>query len=493
MDLFLDGDGSMTKQLFRALRQAILEGRVCAGTRLPPSRDLARSHGVSRGTVVAAYELLRAHGLATGRQGSGTFVATRAEGFAPPGSMRMAGTPPQTAYARRARDVHDHATIPGRRVPGARIDFQYGMVTPSSAIQRRWCRMLAKAPAFEAPGYPNPQGLLRLRRALALHIARTRGIGCQAQDILIVSGVQQATSLAARVVLEAGDVACVEEPGYFSQRRILQMHGAQTLPGLTDADGLRVDLLGPLHPKLICVTPSHQFPTGVVLSGDRRRSLLAYARQCGAWILEDDYDGEFRQDGPPQPALKAIDEAGSVIYVGSFSKTLFAALRIGYMVLPPGLARDFVNAKWAQDFGCSTLEQALLAELIESGEYDKHLRRLSAQLREKRGIMSRILHEGLGGAAEVFPARTGMHLLVWIRGMSTAVGQALTDQAAREGLGLHPVTPCFQSPPTSAGFLMGFGGLSARQVAVGTRLFCDYVRERLPAGASRRSTIRLVG
>lgn len=492
MDLFLDGEGPVTRQLFRALREAIQEGRLAPGARLPPTRDLSLAHGVSRGTVVAAYELLRAHGLVESRTGSGTYVCRRPALALLPDRPAPAEVPPQSAFARRARSVHDHDRIPGKRVAGARIDFQYGMVTPPAGLQARWRRLLSRAKPFETSGYPPVQGLPQLRRAIASHIGRSRGVQCTPEDVVVVSGVQQAMALVARVLLEPGDIACIEEPGYIGLRRILQMHGAnlQLLP--TDADGARVDLLSAHPAKLVCLTPSHQFPTGVVLSAPRRRDVLAYAAVTGAWILEDDYDGEFRQDGPPLPSLKSIDSGDRVIYVGSFSKTLFASLRLAYMVVPPGLRRDFVNGKWAMDFGSPALEQTLVADLIESGDYDRHLRHLSRRLKAKRELLQRVLAQALGDSIEIHPARTGMHLLAWVPALTAEQGEQIIAEAARDGIGLHPVAPCFQTPPAVAGFMLGFGGLSMREVAIGASRFADYVLRHLPAGAARRRVLRAV-
>ena len=490
MDLFLDGNGPVSRQLFNAVRTAIAEGRLHPGDRLPPTRDLAAAYGLSRGTVVSAYELLRAHGLVESRTGAGTFVsrAPDARGRAAPPPARD----PQTSFARRARLAHDPARAPGKRVPGARIDFQYGMASPPSLLRARWKRLLSRAQPFGAWGYPPAAGSERLRRALALHIARSRGVLCEPDDVLIVAGVQQATSLAARVLLEPGDVACMEDPGYFGMRRILLMHGAQLRGIPVDAEGMQVEQLAGSQAKLVCVTPSHQFPTGVVLSEARRRQLVEFAAETGAWILEDDYDGEFRQDAPALPSLKAMDRDDRVIYAGTFSKTLFAALRLGYMVVPPGLRQDFIIGKWAADFGSPALEQELVAELIESGEYDRHLVQLSRRLREKRQLLLSILSEGLGAGIEVHPARTGMHLLVWVNGLGSDEAERIIAAAAADGLGLHSVAPCCFTPPHRAGFLMGFGDMSPREVAIGARRFVDLITRSLPAGAARRGLMRLV-
>ena len=393
MDLFLDGNGPLYAQLVRSLKTAMANGRIANGSRLPPSRELATTLGLSRSTVVAAYEQLRAEGFIQGKVGAGSYVTSPWPTVARPPLARRPMLA-QSAYSRRARQLHDHSELPGRRIPGMRHAFQYGLPVASPRLMSAWVRELARAAPYIRPNYPVTQGLPALREALCAHIARSRGVACLPEDLLITSGTQQAMNLVTRVLLDPGDEVVMEDPQYSSTRKIFQLHGANVTGVPVDHDGLCVDALPPHPVKLVCVTPSHQFPTGAVLSLPRRHQLLEHARQCGGWIVEDDYDGEFRHEAHAVPALQSLDRNGCVIYVGSFSKTLFPALRLGYLVMPPGLREDFIAAKWADDFGSPALEQAALAQLIAGGTYERHLAQATRKLAERRqALRDALAHE----------------------------------------------------------------------------------------------------
>lgn len=486
MDLFLDGNGSLYRQLVRALKASMANGRLPKGTRLPASRDLAVSLGLSRATVVAAYEQLRTEGLITGRVGAGSFVSTPATAtVASRTTVPRIAMDPQSAFSRRARQVHDHASIPGKPRPGVALDFQYGYATVNPALSRLWAREVARA-AHELPmHYPPSQGMPALRQAIATHIARTRGVVCGPDDVLVVAGVQQAMALVSRVLLDPGDAVVMEEPAYFGARRVLQMHGANLRCVPVDQDGLCVNRLPAETAKLVCVTPSHQFPTGAVMSLPRREALIDYANRNQAWICEDDYDGEFRQEEGALLSLQSLDRSGRVIYVGSFSKTLLPTARLGYLVMPRALREDFIAAKWAADAGSPPMEQLALASFIEQGAYDRHLRQITRRLMERRKLLQDTLAAELGDRAEVLRARTGMHLMVWLRGLDRAQGEILVTQGLRSGLGLHTVAPCYVEPPDRAGFLLGFGTLSPRDLVEATRRFAALVHS-VPAGSGRR-------
>jgi GntR family transcriptional regulator/MocR family aminotransferase len=486
MDLFLDGNGSLYRQLVRALKTSMATGRLPKGTRLPASRDLAVSLGLSRATVVAAYEQLRTEGLITGRVGAGSFVSAPSTATLPVRpTLPRTTVDPQSAFSRRARQVHDHGNIPGKRRPGAVLDFQYGFATVNPSLARQWAREIARA-AHDLPlSYPPSQGMPALRQAIATHIGRTRGVVCEADDVLVVGGVQQAMALVSRVLLDPGDAVVMEEPAYFGARRVLQMHGANLRCVPVDQDGLCVSRLPAETAKLVCVTPSHQFPTGAVMSLPRRQALIDYAERHQSWICEDDYDGEFRQEEGALLSLQSLDRSGRVVYVGSFSKTLFPAARLGYVVMPRALREDFIAAKWATDAGCPPMEQLALASFIAQGGYDRHLRQITRRLSERRKLLQDTLAAELGDQVEVLRARTGMHLMVWLRGLDLAQGEALVTQGLRAGLGLHTVAPCYVDPPDRAGFLLGFGTLSPRELVDATRRFAMLVRSS-PAGTGRR-------
>ena len=295
-----------------------------------------------------------------------------------PAAALPALSAPTTAYARRARTHFDVHNQPGRTLHGVRFAFQYGAPMTHPGLTDAWARALSHASHYTRPTYGNVQGLPELRAAICDYLARRRGIRAGPDDVIVVAGTQQALALSARVLLEAGDGAVIEEPHYNAVRVGLQVHGARLHAVPVDAEGLAVHRLPRSGVRLACVTPAHQFPTGALLSRARRLALLEWARRCDAWIWEDDYDGEFRHDGAPIPALRAMDGDGRVIYVGSFSKTLFPALRLGYMVVPASLRQDLVAAKWLADFGCPGIEQAALAQFIASGAFERHLRHTPA-------------------------------------------------------------------------------------------------------------------
>ena len=462
MHLQLDGRGPLHAQLTRALKTALAAGRVGQGSRLPPTRALARDLGLSRNTVLTAYEQLRAEGFMDARVGSGSFVAApllaEAANDALPGV-----TEPQTAYARRAREVHN---LLGRRKspPGIRWSFQYGLPLINPALTTAWARELARAAAYTEPNYPDAQGLPALREAICDYLARRRGVQATPEDVLIVAGTQQAVSLAARVLVEPGDLTVVEEPQYFALRQVLLIHGARVHGTDVDGDGLRIEALPTQSPRLVCVTPSHQFPSGAVLSLARRLALLQYAREHQSWILEDDYDGEVRYDSKPLAALRSLDRDGRVLYVGTFSKTLFPSLRLGYVVMPPALRADLVTAKWAQDFGSSAIEQAALAHFMSGGGFERHLRRSAHVLQERRAALLDGLREVGAGRLEVADSHAGMHVVVWLRDKGNEDLDAVLAHAQSLGLGLHPIRPHYLRPPTRAGLLMGYCGLSVAQI-----------------------------
>jgi GntR family transcriptional regulator/MocR family aminotransferase len=477
MHLQMDGKGPLHAQLTRALKSAMFAGGVSRGTRLPATRLLARELGLSRNTVLAAYEQLRAEGFVAARVGSGSYVTPPMQpAFAPPAPASVT-LPPQSEYARRGRAFHDHANMAGRATPGMRYAFSYGVPYTNPALTNAWARELAHAAAYTPPAYPMTQGVPALREAVCDYLARRRGVQTTPADILIVGGTQQAMSLTARVLLDPGQSAVVEEPHYTAMREVLQIHGARVHAVDVDAQGLRLDALPTPAPRLLYVTPSHQFPSGVVMSLGRRLALLDYARQHGSWIFEDDYDGEFRYDAQPLAALQSLDRGGQVIYVGTFSKVLFPSLRLGYLVMPPGLRQDYITAKWREDFGTSAIEQAALASFMANGGFERHLRRTGRALNERRNALLRALRECLGDQVEVADSRAGMHLVAWLRDYDTARGAALIEHARSLGLDLYPIAPYYARPLARTGLLMGYASMSVVEIEQAVRLFARCVKD----------------
>ncbi|HSW09126.1 PLP-dependent aminotransferase family protein [Aquabacterium sp.] len=467
MYLQFDGNGALYAQLARALKRAILEAQLKAGTALPATRVLAAELGLSRNTVLTAYEMLCAEHLAVTRIGSGTFVS--ASMVSRDRLPIKATVPAQTRYAARLRRLP--ALTLRRVVPRLRYDLHYGEPLVDPPLITAWRRELARAASAGEWGYPPSAGLRVLRLAISEYLARRRGLVCQADDVVVVSGTQQAIALLARVLLDEGAVVAIEDPGYELASRALQAHGARLLPVKVDAAGLRVEELPRGNRvRMVLVSPSHQFPSGAVMSLARRMSLLDYAAQRGCWVIEDDYDGEFRYDGVAIPALRSLDVRERVIYVGSFSKVLFPGLRLGYVVCPSGLRADLIAAKLNDDLGCGSIEQAALAELMQSGAFDRHLRHAAAELRRRRTALLEGLREHCSRHLVVNDSHAGMHMVGWLPDWTSRQVEALAAHAAGHGLGLHPIGPHYRRQPAPQGLLLGYAALSAKQLRAATAL-----------------------
>ena len=468
MYLTLDKKGTLYEQIARAIKMEILEGRVLAGSKLPSTRTLATALGVARKSVLQAYDLLCAEELAIARAGSGTRVAKVNPAARPPIRTRVV---PVSRYATRVRALPP-ITLAGAHVSGRpRYNLVYGEPLIDSALFHSWRRKLAAAALRAGPTYPAAGGYLPLRRAIADYLARRRGVLCSAADILIVAGTQQALTLVERVLLDPGDRVIVEDPHYQLALHSLLAYGARVKSARTDEDGLVVNELPQRPTRLAFVTPSHQFPSGVVMTLNRRLELLKWAARTGAWIFEDDYDTEFHAGGRPLPALRSLDLADRVLYVGSFSKTLFPSLRLGYIVCPAALRDALYKTKLLDDLGSPSVEQAALATFIQSRQYEKHLRKSVKELSNRRRAVVDALQRLAGRHVELGPHHAGMHLVVWFRHLSFARLGAFIDRAKSLGLGLHPIHPYYHVPPPRPGLLIGYAGLSVGQLKTAVELF----------------------
>lgn len=476
MFLQLDDKGPRYLQLARALKQAILDGRCAPGSRLPATRTLARELEISRNTALAAYALLAEEGLLDGRSGSGCYVAAFAAAPKRPDAASAHAperAPTLSRRGRRMQQVYDRA-IPGRQHRGLRYNLQYGLPMTNPQLASAWRRALNQAAAHVQTDYPDPQGLPELRAQICEYLARRRGINAAPEDVLIVNGTQQAFALAADVLLDAGDRVLLEDPHYQGARQVFQARGAALRTCRVDGDGLVVGALPrDGRTRLAVVTPSHQFPTGAVLSLPRRMQLLDWAQRRRCWLIEDDYDGEFRYGARPLAALKSLDRAGRVLYVGSFSKVIFPALRLGYMVLPPGLRDAFVAAKWLTDRGSTAIEQSALARLIGSGAFERHLRRAASALRARRAALLGALRRYAGDAVEVADSSAGMHILAWLRHMSHAQAQMLVEKARSRGVGVYLVAPYCHKPLKRPGLLLGYADLPPADLHAAVRIGAD--------------------
>jgi GntR family transcriptional regulator/MocR family aminotransferase len=475
MILPLDGHGTLAEQLARAVKAEILQGRYAANDWLPATRSLAITLGVSRNTVVAAYELLCAEQLAVAHPGIGTQItdATAHRKAARP----AAACPPQSRYAARIREL-GRITLAGGKINN-RYDLQYGSPRVRPQLFVSWRRKQIAAATRTTTAYPAPEGLAPLRGAIADYLLRRRGVICTTEDVIVVGGTQQALTLTARILLDEGQEVIIEDPHYQYAHQALFAHGAQITPVRVDGDGLVTGELPSSPPRLIVVTPAHQFPSGVVMSLDRRVELLNYAAKHNCWVFEDDYDGEFHYDSRPSPALRSLDIGQRVIYSGTFSKTLFPGLRLGYVVCPPALRNDMFKAKRCDDLGCSSIEQAALASFLASRLYEKHLRQSLIELRDRRRALLTGIARYLGPHIQATTSIGGMHAVAWFRQMTYAELDRLLPRAADRGLGLYPIHPYYKRRPPRPGLMLGFAGLSPRELMNAMALLGECVHETI--------------
>ncbi len=471
-------------RVYRSIRARIDTGALRPGERLPSTRGLATDLGVSRSTVVVVYEQLAAEGYIE------TAAGTRARVAAGLRVPQRPGQPPVAAAPRQAPALSAYGTrvaglaLPPRPVPArGRIDFLYGAIADDDFPKLAWRRLYNRALTRRQRSlyYGSTEGEPDLRAELQGYLLRARGLSCTPDRILVVQGAQQAIELCAKLLVDAGDRVVMEEPGYPMARRTFESIGARVVATPVDDQGLVTSALPRSRSALAYVTPSHQFPLGAVMSIGRRRALLDWARRHASWIVEDDYDSEFRHGLRPVDPLQALDDRGCVVYVGTFSKALSPQLRLGYLVLPPALVTPFRHAKQLADRHAPVLEQVVLAELVRSGAYERHLRRLRRANERRRAALVEALATHLGDAARVEGTDSGLHVVVWIRGVPMRAEQALVARAAAHGVGVWPVSPLYAEgtrfrAERCAGLVLGYAGLTTAEIGEGVRRLAGAVR-----------------
>jgi GntR family transcriptional regulator / MocR family aminotransferase len=465
-----------TRWLCEALRSEILAGRLRPGARLPPTRDLARQHGLSRGTIVTAFERLASEGYVQGSVGSGTYVSltlpeellqvARRPIGAPPGPRP--GTRRLSSFARRAREFPQFSVRPTRAF---RTDLPALDHFPTTLWAQLAGRRLRRATTGLLMGCP-PLGYRPLQEAVADYLAASRGVRCAAEQVAIVSGVQQALELTGRVVLNPGDAVCMENPGYPGAALAFEAAGARMTWVGVDGEGMRVPRRRPARGRLAYVTPGHQFPLGISMSLARRLGLLEWARASHALIFEDDYDSEFRYAGRPVPALQSLDRHGVVLFAGSFSKVLFPSLRLGYLVLPPDLVDRFAAVLSLSSRHAPLLEQAILCDFIAEGHFGRHIRRMREVYAERLSVLLEGARRHLDGLLDLIGVEAGLQMAGWLRkGIDEG---RVTAAAARRDVDVTPLSTYVRTGRRVAngarpGLQLGFAAVDPEEIRRGVR------------------------
>ncbi|MEO8880093.1 MAG: PLP-dependent aminotransferase family protein [Gemmatimonadaceae bacterium] len=480
------------RQIYEGVRANILAGRLAADTRLPSSRVLAAELGVARNTVVLAFDQLCAEGYLSARGGGGTRVRAAmpdsltnvnvarrmARAPHPPGavrepSLRVATAPTQvpTRWAQALAADPETGISPS-------IDtraFTLGMPAVDIFPAALWARLTARRWRSGAVflGHAPAAGDEALRNAIASYVTSARGVRCTPDQVLMVSGAQQALDLAARVLVEPGDAVWMENPGYLGARAALAAAGARVIPVPVDDEGMNIDAGERLSPaaRVAYVTPSHQFPLGSIMSASRRLALLTWARRVGGWVLEDDYDSEFRYSGRPIPCLQGLDTerggSGRVLYIGTFSKTLAPALRLGYMIVPDELVDIFRAARAIAGGHSPTPEQGVLADFMEAGHYGRHVRRVRALCAERQQTLLSAAESEIGDAMQLAPDAAGLHMVGWLQpGVSD---RAATAAAAREGVEVMPISRYSMVQLERGALLLGYAAFDEGEIRRGVQ------------------------
>jgi GntR family transcriptional regulator/MocR family aminotransferase len=482
----LDDDARepLFRQLYRHLRSAILDGRLAPGLRLPSTRILASDLKISRNTVVATFEQLHAEGYLDSRVGRGTRVAGSVPADHPrlqrqrPAKNRVSTLSALGRASGRAQ-VIAHAAARKSLLPDRAPAFRPGLPALDEFPIHIWQRTASRcvrALVSDSLAYADSLGYAPLRRVLSQLLATARGIRCTPAQVFIVAGTQEALQLSAQVTLDVGDVAWVEDPGYHGAVGALAAAGARVIPAPVDDEGLDVEAARARAPeaRLAYVTPSHQFPLGVTMSLNRRLELLEWARTTGAWIVEDDYDSEFRYVSRPLTALHGLDDAERVIYCGTLSKVLFPSLRLGYVVVPPGLVDLFAAARDAFDIHRATLEQMVLAEFIEDGHFERHIRRMRVLYRERRDALIAALESELGDAVTVGGSDAGMHLVAWLSDDIDAFD--VQRRAAARAIDAIPVAAFAMDRSSPPGLVLGYAHLDPARIRQACGQLADIIR-----------------
>jgi GntR family transcriptional regulator/MocR family aminotransferase len=454
--------------LHNELRAAICDGRLKSGLRLPSTRVLAQSWGVSRNTVMGAYDLLLSEGYLFARHGAGTYVAASLPIRAEPAAPVTDEGEIDTRLSLFWRTPAAYLSKPWVAASSNNAIFRLGVPDANSFPYHIWRRLLARSLRSQGKSpaaYVEARGRPALREAIAHHVSFARAVACRPDDIIVTAGTQQAFDLLAKILVTAAKTTiALEEPGYPPLRAAFAAAGAKLVPVPVDSEGLVVSALPP-DTRVICVTPSHQFPLGVAMSMRRRHELLEFARVNRAVIIEDDYDGEFRFGATPRDALQTLDRSGTVFYVGTFSKSLFPGIRLGFVVAPPWARRALTNAKQCADWHSPLLEQDALASFIAEGHMAKHVRKMRRLYAERRDTTVSTLQASFNQWLDPIPASGGMHLTALARDSTDF--RAIAHHARQRNLEVRSLHTYYLGECTRTGLVFGYGANTSEQLTDG--------------------------
>lgn len=499
-------DTPLHRQIYEEVRRAILNGRLARGKRVPSTREMAKQAGVARATVTLAYDYLLSEGYFESYRGSGTYVSRQLpdefmevaediENIADQVQARPAPTPRPRQLSRYGLSLESRDWL-GFPDQEPEIQFTFGRPDLEEFPVRVWSQLLSRhcrqrnLSLLDCP--TRAGGYSPLRKAISLYLARARAVLCDPEQVIVVNGSQQALDLVTRVLVDPGDAVAIEEPGYIGAQRAFEAQGAKLVPIFVDNNGVRVDYLKSRFDlntneslKLLYITPSHQYPTGVSLSLPRRLDLLSWAGRTGTIIIEDDYDSEYRYKGKPIPALAGIDRAASVIYVGTFSKVLLPALRLGYVVVPKDLIDVFSRAKWLVDRHSSLIQQQVLADFIMAGHLERHIRRMRAIYSDRRELMIDVLKGLFERDVTIYGENAGINMLIRLN--TEVPDEELVLRARRLGVGITSTKNLYLGAKPKGEFLLNYGGLKEQEIVEGLsrlRAAMDGKEELLPVESS---------
>jgi GntR family transcriptional regulator/MocR family aminotransferase len=454
----LVGRRHLTREIYRQLRAAILDGRLRPGERLPATRELATRLSVARTTMMAVYDRLLSEGFTESHVGRGTFVAR---------DVRPRPSRPSTpAGVVRPRPIWDSIAEPTALHRSFEFDFRTGMPDVRSFPFDAWRRTVAREwrrSAIARGSYGHAAGDPGLREAIAEHVAVARGVRATSSNVIVTNGTQQAIDVVARALISPGELVAVEDPGYAPPRLLMRTIGARVAGVAVDDEGIRVEAI-PEAARLVLVTPSHQYPLGMAMSLRRRLALLAWADDHDAAIVEDDYDSEFRLGGRPIEPLQMLDAAGRVIYVGSFSKTMLPALRLGCVIVPDSIRRAVEAAKFVADWHAPLATQRALAAFIREGHFARHVRRMRGVYRQRHERITSILRRDFADELRAIPSATGVHLATLSTHRSVAEIEQIIERAAMAGVGLQATAAMAVDHEPRAGILFGYGAVATEHI-----------------------------